>query len=272
MKKQVFDLAKDLVLQAGEIVAERFETKKQVKEKSFGNFVTQVDFEVQYFIRNGLSKILPESSFIGEENYNRLLRLNKYIWILDPIDGTTNLVHGYPHMAISLALYEKYTGLFGIVYNPINKEMFTGIANGGAFINNKAIETSKFKTLDECIIGYGLPYKRSKANTIFKIIESLHPKCQDFRRSGSAALDLAYVACGRLDGYFELDLRPWDFAAGKIILEEAGGTVTKWDGAQIDVLKSNNIVATNGLIHEDLLTILGNKRVAVASPIRRRRA
>lgn len=256
MGNLIFESAIDLVKRAGQIITENSGLNSRVETKSFGNFVTQVDCEVQDYIKNGLREILPESSFVGEENFNSLIGLNKHVWILDPIDGTTNFIHSYPHVAISLALYEKSRGLFGIVYNPFTTESFTAIAQQGAFLGSKKIEVSNYSSLDKCIIGFGLPYKRAKAGTIFEVLDALHPRCQDFRRSGSAALDLAYVACGRLDGYFELDLRPWDFAAGKIILEEAGGNLTKWDGKRIDVLKKNNIIATNGLVHEEIMTII----------------
>jgi myo-inositol-1(or 4)-monophosphatase len=260
------------VKEAGSLVAYQFKDSynKVVLQKGFSNYVTGVDYDIQQLLQEKLKKILPESMFITEETVRNIkYTLSKPIWIIDPIDGTTNLLHKYPHLSISVALYLNGEGYMGIIYNPIREELFYAVKGNNAFLNNKEITTSCNKTLDKCVVGFGLPYDKNKASVVFPIAAEMFKNCQDLRRAGSAALDLAYVACGRLDGYFELDLMPWDFAAGMIILKEAGGRITDWDDQEV-TLKTRNLIATNKSenVHNVMLNIINWNRNINGSPER----
>ena len=201
-----------------------------------------------------MNDIIPGSNIITEETERNDFCLDRPTWILDPVDGTTNLLHGYGHSAVSLALFMDGKALAGWIYNPRSNEMFTGEAGKGACLNGEKIQVSSNSLLEDCLISFGTtPYDRRRAKETFSIIEHIFMECQEIRRSGSAALDLAYVACGRTDGFFELCLQPWDFAAGLLILEEAGGKLTDWEGKRPDSISQSGIIASNGLIHDILL-------------------
>jgi myo-inositol-1(or 4)-monophosphatase len=242
-----------VVQEAGKIITEDFMNRKDIGQKGFGNYVTNVDYKVQEFLFDKLQAVIPASTFISEETSNKKFELGDATWIIDPIDGTTNFIHCYPHLAISVALYLEGQPFFGTTYNPITKELFHAQLGKGAFLNNHQIRVSPNKELDKCIVGFGLPYDRSKAQMVFKVCEHIFQQCQEVRRTGSAALDLAYVACGRLDGYFEMNLAPWDFGAGVLILKEAGGCITNWNNKTISATEYSNIVATNRYIHEAVI-------------------
>lgn len=223
----------------------------QIFEKGTSNYVTQVDYNVEEFLVQELSKILPESNIITEEATQNKFDFQKPTWILDPVDGTTNLMHGYNHSAISLALFVDKKPSIGIVYNPSSGELFTAKANVGAFLNGNKIHVSSNKTLEKSLICFGTsPYEKEKSEKVFSITQKIYISCQDIRRSGSAALDIAYVACGRLEAYYEMGLKPWDYAAGLLILREAGGKITNWKSEAPDVSACSDILASNGLIHE----------------------
>ncbi len=231
--------------------------KNNYQTKSAANFVTQIDCQVQDYLVAELDKLLPGCNIITEESERNLLQLKEYTWILDPVDGTTNLIHDYNHSAISLALFSEQKPVLAIIYNPYRGEIFTAEPGKGAYLNQQRINVSGNRFLKDSLIGFGTtPYDRSKADRTFAIAQKVFMNCHDIRRTGSAALDLAYVACGKTDGFFEMNLMPWDYAAGRIIVEEAGGQVTAWDGKQPSILSPGSIVATNGLIHEELLSYL----------------
>ena len=220
-------------------------------KKGHANFVTGIDYQVQNYLIKQLNEIIPGSNIITEETERNEFCLARPTWILDPVDGTTNLLHGYGHSAVSLALFMDGKALAGWIYNPRSNEMFTGEAGNGACLNGEKIKVSSNSLLEDCLISFGTtPYDRKRAKETFSIIEHIFMDCQEIRRSGSAALDLAYVACGRTDGFFELCLQPWDFAAGLLILEEAGGKLTDWEGKRPDSISQSGILATNGLIHD----------------------
>ncbi|MDP4093221.1 MAG: inositol monophosphatase family protein [Bacillota bacterium] len=222
--------------------------------KGFANYVTEIDFKVQDYLVKELSGILPGSNIITEESSQNQYDLSKPTWILDPVDGTANLMRGYRHSAISLALVIDKKPALGMIYNPFLNEMFIGDAGRGAYLNGNRIKVSSASKLEDCIITFGTtPYISRDKNTTIKVLDRVFAKCQDLRRSGSAALDLAYVACGRIDAFFEICLQPWDFAAGLLILEEAGGKITDMTGGKPELIKQGSILASNELVHEDLL-------------------
>ena len=228
-----------LVKETKEIITNR-EMAAHVKEKGVADYVTQVDVAVQNFLKEELYKLYPEIQFLGEETGLQQMNTDSY-WILDPVDGTTNLIHDYHHSVVSLALCQQNEIVLGIVYDPYHDEVFSAVKGEGSFLNGKPIHVSSAKKL-------------SKEN--FTRFLKVYENSQDIRRLGSAALELAYTACGRQDGYFEVYLNPWDYAAGILLVEEAGGKVTDWIGNKLNPRQGNQVIGTNGNIHQELLRIL----------------
>lgn len=226
--------------------------------KGAADYVTRVDTEVQSFLQRELNKLYPEISFIAEEQDRFKADKEKSYWILDPIDGTTNLIHHYCMSAVSLALYEKERVTFGIVYNPFTKETFIAIEGMGAYLNGKKLRVSACNSLKDAVISYGSsPYEKERAHELFALYEKIFLHCADFRRNGSAALDLCYVACGRQEAYLEQNLKPWDYAAGALILQEAGGGVSTWkEEGQLSFLENEDVLATNGILDKELRRFL----------------
>ncbi|PJI07287.1 MULTISPECIES: inositol monophosphatase family protein [Clostridium] len=247
--------------EAGEIIAASTIHGNMVEEKGFANYVTEIDYKVQKLLTAKLKEIIPGSNVIGEEAKNNLYDIKKSTWIVDPVDGTTNLMYGYKHSAISVGLYKENKPCMGFVYNPYLEEMFFAEVGKGAFLNGAKISVTKNKVLEECLAGFGTnPYDRSNVDETFEIVTSLFKKCRDVRRSGSAALDMSYVACGRMDSFFEMCLQPWDYAAGFIILSEAGGKTTDWEGEAPQIIRPSSIVCSNGFLHDEMLEIINNAR------------
>lgn len=256
MLRNEYEVAIGIIKEVGKVISRSFRFNRLIDTKSFANFVTDIDYKVEKLMVEQLRDLIPNSYVVTEETYNKFILDEEYVWILDPVDGTTNLIHRYPHVAISLSLVHKGQIVFGIIYNPLAKELFYAEKNGGAYRNQQKISVSQNKYLDECIVGFGLPYNRNKGCKMFEYVQRVFELSQDVKRKGPAALDIAYVACGRLDAYFEMDLHPWDFSAGKLILEESGGVITQWNGDKVLNTESNNILATNGYIHNDIKRIL----------------
>ncbi len=247
----------EIVRSAGEIITKSETDSVLVHKKGTANYVTEVDFAVQDYLINRLSTLLPNSNFISEESETNVFSLDKATWIIDPLDGTTNFMYDYKCSAISVALFIDKKPFLGIVYNPNTNEMFTAMSGEGAYLNDNKIHVSKCATLSDSLIAFGTtPYQKYNSKKTFNIVEEVFSKSRDVRRSGSAALDIAFTACGRTDAYFEMLLQPWDFAGGLVILEESGGTITDWTGNAPDVLVAGPILASNGLTHDELLKIL----------------
>jgi len=219
--------------------------KLQVSVKGPLNFVTNADTKAEKIIIEELSKARKNYSILSEEDGSKIGKDKNNIWIIDPIDGTTNYLHGVPHFAISIALKSNNEIISGVIYDPIKDEMFYAEKNNGAYYNNQRIRVSKKKKLEDCLFATGGNIsEKNKTNTNIII-----------RRSGSAALDMAYVAAGRFDGYFQKNLNIWDIAAGIIIIKEAGGIIN-----EIDLSKNNNIkvLASNSSINDKLVKNLVN--------------
>ena len=225
-----------LVKETKGIITNR-EMAAHVKEKGVADYVTQVDVAIQDFLKNELYIFAPDIQFLGEETGLQRMNTDCY-WILDPVDGTTNLMHDYQHSVVSLALCRQKEIVLGIVYDPFHDELF-----------------SAARKLSETIIGIGTA-KRELAKENFAKFLKVYENSQDIRRLGSAALELAYTACGRQGGYFEIYLNPWDYAAGMLLVQEAGGKVTGWDGNALDPAQGCQVIGTNGKIHEELLKLL----------------
>lgn len=242
-----------LVKETKGIITNR-EMAARVKEKSVADYVTQVDVTVQNFLKEELYKLAPDIQFLGEETGLQQMSAENY-WILDPVDGTTNLIHDYHHSVVSLALCCRNEIVLGIVYNPYHEELFSAIKGKGSLLNGHPIYVSSAQTLSETIIGIGTA-KRELAKENFARFLKVYKHSQDIRRLGSAALELAYTACGRQGGYFETYLNPWDYAAGWLLVEEAGGKVTDWNGNPLDPTQGSQVVGTNGKVHEELISLL----------------
>lgn len=235
---------------------ENRERAGHIKVKGPADYVTQVDTDIQNFLCRELGRLAPEIQFLGEEEGLHEMSGDTY-WILDPIDGTTNLIHDYQHSVVSLALYEKGEITMGIVYDPFREDMYHAQKGKGSFLNGTPISVSDAEALSETIVAIGTsPYDRELTEENFQRFQRVFEKSQDIRRTGSAALDLANVACGRTGGFFESRLSPWDFAAGMLLVAEAGGRVTNYEGEPLNLLKRGSVVATNGKVHEELRGLL----------------
>ena len=254
--REILKTMEAVVREAGAALMDR-ERSRRVHEKGYADFVTEVDLQVQTMVSQRLSSAFPEIQFMGEEQDNSDLDLSGACWILDPVDGTSNLIHDLKMSAISLGLAVNRETVAGVIYQPYLDEMFTAVKGGGAYLNGVPMHTSAPERLKDCIVGLGTaPYHHDLADKTFACAKEVFLHSMDIRRSGSAALDLAYVAAGRLDAMFELILQPWDFAAGRIIVEEAGGQMTHIDGEAVDVTVPGTILATNGKIHTELSALL----------------
>ena len=230
---------------------------RNIWAKSETDFVTNVDVTVQETLKAQLASLAPEIQFMGEEQDNSRLDWHRPCWILDPVDGTTNLIHSFRHSAISLALAEGGQILFGVVYNPYSGECFTARRGQGAFCNGSPIRVSGADRLEDSLLCAGtVPGRRELADKAFCQMRNLYNVCQDIRRTGCASLDLCWVACGRLDGYVELFLQPWDYAAGLLIVNEAGGRITAPDGSPLSLCQGGPLLASNGKLHAALQSLL----------------
>lgn len=244
------------LVKKAKVFVENREMAGHVKVKGPADYVTQVDMNIQKFLSEELGKLAPEIQFLGEESGLHEMSADTF-WILDPIDGTTNLIHDYQHSAISLGLYDKGEIVMGIIYDPFREETFYAEKGKGAFLNGKPIHVSDAENLGETMIAFGTaPYQKELAEENFRRVQRVYEKGQDVRRTGSAAIDLAYVACGRTGGFFEIRLQPWDFAAGSLLVEEAGGTITHFSGEKLKLLQPGSVLATNGKIHEEMKALM----------------
>ncbi len=230
------------------------EMAARVREKGIADYVTQVDIAVQDFLKTALHELEPDIQFLGEETGLQRMNADSY-WILDPVDGTTNLMHDYQHSVVSLALCRNKEIVWGVVYDPFHDELFSAAKGEGSFLNGSPIHVSSAQKLSETIIGIGTA-KRELAKENFSRFLKVYENSQDIRRLGSAALELAYTACGRQGGYFEAYLNPWDYAAGMLLVQEAGGKVSDWNGKELDQAQGSHVVGTNGNVHEELLRLL----------------
>ena len=230
----------------------------QVSVKGPGDFVTSADIRTQKIIIDELTKAKPDWSFFAEEKQKSINNNSKNRFIIDPIDGTTNFLHGNPNFAISIAAEVENKLEAGIIYSPVYDELFFAERGKGAFFNDRRLRVAQRKKLSESIVVTGIPHLgRGNKDQFIKEMEEIIPEVSGIRRSGSAALDLAWVAAGRYDAYWETGLSLWDIAAGIIIIREAGGVVTGIDGSEKD-LYNGNVIAGNDKIHENLLKKIKN--------------
>jgi len=228
----------------------------QVSVKGPRNFVTAADHRAEAILHEELAKARPDYGFLGEESGAHEGTDKTHRWIVDPLDGTTNFLHGIPHFAISIALERKLAIVAGLIYNPANDEMFIAERGKGAFLNDKRIRVAARERLADAIVACGLPhYGRGDLALARNEIAAAQQHFAGLRRYGAAALDLAWVAAGRLDAYWERDLSPWDLAAGSLLVREAGGFVSDLDGGDA-ILTKGNVIAGNDTMHRELLRLL----------------
>jgi myo-inositol-1(or 4)-monophosphatase len=239
---------------AGQVILDNLGriSKKEIGLKQAADFVTHVDRKSEQIIINTIKEKFPHHFFLAEESVKEA-ETDKYRWIIDPLDGTTNYIHQYPVFSVSIALEYKREIILGVIFNPLKDELFTAEKGRGAFLNGHTIKVSDVDAFGNSLITTGFPF-RSKGfiDMYLKLFKNVFHKVSDLRRAGSAALDLAYLACGRCEGFFEIGLSPWDIAAGDILIKEAGGVITDFGGGH-DHLLTGNVVAGNPAIHEKLL-------------------
>lgn len=251
--KQYESLAITAAEIGGRILLQYWGNLKHIEDKELvGDLVTEADKESEKCIIEFLKQECPTHSILAEETGEHLVENSDFLWVIDPLDGTVNYAHQYPKVAVSIALLFKKVPVVGVIYNPIEKELFQGTLGCGATLNKQPIHVSQIKELSRSLLTSGFPYDRreTKDNNYAEFCH-LTDLTVGVRRGGSAALDLAYVACGRCDGYWERGIKPWDICAGVLIVEEAGGSVSAYDNTPTDLF-SGRILATNHLIHQQL--------------------
>jgi myo-inositol-1(or 4)-monophosphatase len=222
-----------------------------VVEKARQDYASEVDSQVETEIIRELRRAFPDHAFLGEESGP--IGKSRYTWIIDPLDGTSNYLRGLPHFCVSLALVEKGEPLHGVVYDPLRNELFTASRGSGAFLNDRRLRVATRTELGGAMLATGFPPReRARLAPQLEAVRRLLDEAEDIRRTGSAALDLAYVACGRVDGYFEAGVKPWDIAAGLLLVREAGGRVCDFRGTSDHLLDRGQIVAANLKLSEAL--------------------
>tara|TARA_B100000767_G_C19768147_1_gene538646 strand:- start:2892 stop:3692 length:801 start_codon:yes stop_codon:yes gene_type:complete len=255
------NIAANTALLAGKSIMRfysRLETLK-VMSKGFNDYVSEADQESEKIITEALIKAYPQYKITAEESGSNDIE-SEYEWFIDPLDGTTNFIHGIPQFAVSIGLCKNKVPILGVVYDPFKNELFCAEKGKGALMNEKKIRVAKSTSIKSAVFGTGIPYRKKDHSGVY--IETLRTlmdaRCGSIRRLGAAALDLSYVASGRLDGFWEFNLRPWDIAAGSIIVSEAGGHISDINGTD-NYFETGNVLAANINLHEDVINKLQEK-------------
>jgi myo-inositol-1(or 4)-monophosphatase len=263
----VLELAIRAAREAGELLRSNLGRQIDVSRKGRIDLVTEIDIASERLIKHLISTHYPRHAVLGEESgESGSFSDAEYRWIVDPLDGTTNYAHGYPHFNVSIGLYRFEEPLLGVVYDPMRDELFVAERGNGALLNNRRIRVSTTAPLANALLSTGFPYDFTER--YFTNLErfrdfSLH--AQGVRRDGSAALDLCYVACGRFDGFWEAGLKVWDSAAAAIVIAEAGGRLTDYSGQPFDPFRPECIVS-NGLIHDEMMAVIQSSRPGTPIP------
>jgi len=255
--KNLCTQVQQLAREAGAFIKEHVNkvTSEEIEIKAFHNYVTYVDKESEKMLISGLKKLIPESGFIAEEG-TTTTKGDRYNWIVDPLDGTTNFLHRLPPYSVSIALTENDEVILGVVYEIGMDECFYAWKGSKAYMNGREIQVSDISTIKDSFIATGFPYyDYERINEYVRSLEYFMQNSIGIRRFGSAAADLAYVACGRFDAFYEYSLSPWDVAAGSLIVKQAGGRVCDFKGGD-DYIFGREILAGNSIIFEELLSIL----------------
>lgn len=249
------EAARRTAAEAGELLRGFYSRSGEVRFKGETNLVTDADTASQDLIYDRLSRAFPGHDFLAEEGLERLSGAD-FRWIVDPLDGTTNFAHRLPVFCVSIGLEHRGAPVCGVVFNPMSGEMFWAERGGGAFLDGRPVRVSVIPELGKALVATGFPYDLRTTRTNIVPHEMFLLRAQAVRRCGSAAIDLCSVACGRFDGFWEFQLNPWDTAAGAVIVAEAGGRVTDFRGRPVDIYHPE-VLASNGLIHEAMLEVLG---------------
>ena len=248
--------AVEAVLRAGSLQMAQFCTDLKIEKKGAIDLVTEVDLAVERNFREMIAERFPDHAVLAEEMGSAGEATGRHCWIFDPLDGTTNYAHGLPIFASSLALEIDGVITVGAIYDPSRRELFTATLGGGAYLNGVPMRVSSTATLIDALLVTGFPYTvHETGDDLVSLFAAFLSKAQAVRRLGSAALDLCYVAAGRMDAFWEQHLKPWDMAAGALMLAEAGGKVTSLDGSPFDVRKGQ-LMASNGALHGALLDVV----------------
>ena len=227
-------------------------TRGDIEKKQAFDFVTKVDRWSEAVIVQAIRENFPSHSFLAEETF-RQPGTDPFRWIIDPLDGTTNYIHGYPMFSVSIALSHEGEVVLGVVFDPLRDELFHAVKGEGAFLNNVPIRVSETGDLGDGLIATGFPFRKKELVDLYlTAFKAVFHEVSDIRRAGSAAIDLAYIAAGRVDGFFELGLSPWDIAAGSLLIREAGGYITDFGGGK-EYLSTGNVVAGNETVHGPIL-------------------
>lgn len=244
---------------AGSLVAERFGRALRITNKSELDLVTESDLASEKLIIDRIKTYHPRHAILAEESGASspasTEAQNDWRWIIDPLDGTTNYAHGYPTFCVSIGLEHKGRMELGVIYDPMRDELFAAERGEGASLNGRRIHVSTIGHLSTALLCTGFPYDVRERSEFARHFANFIMNAQGVRRDGAAALDLAYVACGRFDGFWEEGLKPWDVAAGSLLIEEAGGRVSKYDGGALSIY-TPPILASNGLVHEQMMRVL----------------
>ena len=253
----------ELVQRAGEMLVRRWSDHHQIRTKvSYRDLVTEVDQEVETFLVNSIRRRFPAHAILAEESQSdgrgsmaAAGDAASWRWIIDPLDGTTNYAHGLPFFCVSVAIEHEGAVVLGAVFDPVREELFVARRGQGAWLNGRRLSVSATKEIGDSLLITGFPYTQEGALRNLRLLGKVLPCAQAVRRLGSAALDLCYVAAGRADGFWEPDLKPWDVAAGTLMVQEAGGLVTDFSGGPFH-LTAGELLATNGHIHRALVSLL----------------
>jgi myo-inositol-1(or 4)-monophosphatase len=250
------ETAVDIAREAGSLLANYFERRVAFELKGDFDLVTEADRASEKLVIERLRSHFPQHGILAEEGGGHESP-SEYRWYLDPLDGTTNFAHSFPMFNVTLALERAGEMIVGVIYDPIRREMFSAEMGAGAYLNNHRIKVSACKRLEDSLASTGFPSRKRHQNVNIHFYHQMAMASHGVRRTGSAAIDLAYVACGRLDAFWEFGLKPWDMAAGTLIVREAGGAVSDMKGAPHNVNKSEHLLADNGALHESVLGLFG---------------
>ena len=256
---QLLKIALRAAREAGDLICRDFRNvpAADIQAKGKNDFVTRVDKEAEIIIKGVIKQNFPDHRLLAEES-GYSAKASEFLWVIDPLDGTTNFIQGIPHFAVSLALLKNGKTIFALIYNPLSKDCFYASVGQGAFLNGKPIAVSRIAKLSSALGATGFPFKAPRFLAAYtEAFRSLLSQCKDMRRCGSAALDLAYTACGRYDFFWEAHLLPWDFMAGKLLIAEAGGLSGDFSGRELAV-QTSSVLAANPVLYAKILRVIGN--------------